>query len=802
MKLPLIASLAVVVIACLIACMPVISQSTTSSSSSSSSSSGVSSTTIATLTGTTASSTGGTGGTGSTATQSTQSTGSSSTQTESSSTGSSTGGVETCVISIDGNSCETTPLTYSSPPLTTSYGALIGDDEDSLKANPHGPTLLEDNILRDKITHFDHERIPERVVHARGSAAHGYFESYGSISNITIADVFETTNRTPVFVRFSTVAGGAGSIDLPRDVRGFATRFYTNEGNWDLVGNSIPVFFIQDAMKFPDLVHAVKMEPDRGFPQAATAHHNFWDFISLMPESIHMIMWAMSDRGIPRSFRNIEGFGVNTFTFYNASQHFVFVKFHWKPSQGVQSVLWDEAVKINGADPDFHRRDLWQAIEDGNTTGIFPEFELGVQIITQEQAALLEFDVLDATKLVPEEIVPVTPIGKMVLNRNPDNFFDETEEVAFHPGNLPPGIGASNDPLLQGRLFSYIDTQITRLGGPNFNDIPINRPQCPFRNFQRDGFSKHKNDPGRINYSPNSAGVPSVTDNRNKLFGVLRYEAGYTVRARATSFADHYTQARLFYQSQTTIEQGHIVSALIIELSQVEVVAIRERMIGHLLVVNQDLASRVAVGLGIDVNSVTPATPLSQPHEVTANETSPSLSILKQATNDSISGRSIGVIVDSNTDTSLLNSLRAAVLAAGAQFTVLSRTFFITTGSNNGTNSTNSTTGGNSTSGSISVDALYSAKPSVLFDSVAVLLTSNDTNSLIRDSALVEWVSTAFNHLKIIGYVNGTEALLTRAGITELDEGVVNLANGADYFIQSAQQTKIWDRESSVRILP
>ena len=482
--------------------------------------------------------------------------------------------------------------------LTTNQGVVVADNQNSLKANLRGPTLLEDFILREKITHFDHERIPERIVHARGSGAHGYFELTQSLSQYTKADFLQRPGeKTPVFVRISTVAGGAGSGDLARDVRGFATKFYTKEGNFDLVGNNIPVFFIQDAIKFPDLIHSVKMEPDRGFPQAASAHDTFWDFVSLMPESMHMIMWAMSDRAIPRSLRMIEGFGVNTFRLVDANGKSTFVKFHWRPKLGMQSVLWDEAVKINGADPDFHRRDLWEAIDSGD----FPEWEFGLQLFDEKQAASFDFDVLDATKLIPEEIVPLKIVGRMVLDRNPDNFFAETEQIAFCPANVVPGIDFSNDPLLQGRLFSYLDTQLIRLGGPNFNEIPVNQPKCPWANLQRDGHMRMRVAKGRIAYEPNTLAPEAPrADPKNGFAGLTRPENGDTMRIRPESFADHYTQARLFFLSQTKPEQNHIVAALVFELSKVETAEIRERVVGQLIHVDEGMAKRVAAGLRLE----------------------------------------------------------------------------------------------------------------------------------------------------------------------------------------------------------
>src|SRR5512141_1372476 len=484
------------------------------------------------------------------------------------------------------------------PAFTTNQGVALSDNQNSLRANPRGPTLLEDFILRDKITHFDHERIPERIVHARGTGAHGFFELTASLEQYTTATILtEVGEKTPVFTRISTVAGGAGSVDTPRDVRGFAVKFYTKEGNWDLVGNNVPVFFIQDAIKFPDLVHAVKMEPDRGFPQSATAHDTFWDFISLTPESMHMVMWVMSDRTIPRSLRMIEGFGVHSFRLINDEGESTFVKFHWRPKLGLQSTLWDEAVKISGADQDFHRRDMFEAIEAGE----FPEWEFAVQLFTQEDADKFPFDHLDATKLIPEELVPLQVIGRMVLDRWPDNFFAETEQVAYCPGNVVPGIDFSNDPLLQGRLFSYLDTQLSRLGSPNFQQIPINAPKCPFSNQQRDGHMQLMHPIGRVAYEPNSLSDDSPRESpANSFRSAAVTETGEKGRIRAGSFADHYSQARQFYLSQSAYEQAHIASALVFELSKVEHVHIREAIVAHLRHIEEDLAQRVAAGLAFD----------------------------------------------------------------------------------------------------------------------------------------------------------------------------------------------------------
>ncbi|HYH93865.1 MAG TPA: catalase [Candidatus Saccharimonadales bacterium] len=494
--------------------------------------------------------------------------------------------------------------------LATNQGLLINDDQNTLKAGDRGPSLIEDFHFREKITHFDHERIPERVVHARGSAAHGFFRVYESLEDITRAGFLtDPARRTPVFVRFSTVVGSRGSTDLARDVRGFAVKFYTDEGNFDLVGNNMPVFFIQDALKFPDLIHAVKPEPHNEIPQAASAHDTFWDFISLMPESTHMIMWLMSDRAIPRSYRMMEGFGVHTFRLVDAAGVSRFVKFHWKPLLGLHSVAWDEAQKISGKDPDFHRRDLWEAIE----RGAFPEYELGLQIVEEKDEFAFGFDLLDPTKIIPEELVPVRRVGKLTLDRNPDNFFAETEQAAFHIGHVVPGIDFSNDPLLQGRLFSYTDTQLLRLGGPNFHEIPINRPIAPNANHQRDGFHRQAIDPGRVSYQPNSLGDDEPRQANEAAGGYVTYPepvAGTKVRARGASFFDHYSQARMFYRSQSKPEQQHLIKAFRFELGRVTTPAVRERMVMHLTQVDATLATLVAKGLGIEL----PADPVPPPN--------------------------------------------------------------------------------------------------------------------------------------------------------------------------------------------
>jgi catalase len=537
------------------------------------------------------------------------------------------------------------------PALTTNQGVPISDNQNSLKSNHRGPTLLEDFILREKIMHFDHERIPERIVHARGTGVHGFFELTASLKQFTTARILsEVGERTPVFTRFSTVAGGAGSVDTPRDVRGFAVKFYTKEGNWDLVGNNIPVFFIQDAIKFPDLIHAVKMEPDRGFPQSATAHDTFWDFISLTPESMHMVMWIMSDRTIPRSLRMMEGFGVHSFRLINDAGESTFVKFHWRPKLGLQSTAWDEAVKISGADPDYHRRDMYGAIAAGN----FPEWEFGVQLFTQEEADKFPFDHLDATKLIPEELVPLKVIGRMVLDRWPKNFFAETEQVAFCPAHIVPGIDFSNDPLLQGRLFSYEDTQLSRLGSPNFHQIPINMPKSSSNNQQRDGHMQMMQPAGRVAYEPNSLSNDSPCE--TPVYGFRSAavtETGVKGRIRAESFADHYSQARLFYRSQTGCEQAHIASALVFELSKVEHVHIRKAMVAHLRHIEEDLASQVAEGLRLDEMPDAPA--IAAP--VREMRPSPALQIIGNM-KDTLLGRMVGILVADGSDGAAIKAIQ------------------------------------------------------------------------------------------------------------------------------------------------
>ena len=662
------------------------------------------------------------------------------------------------------------------PALTTNQGLALSDNQNSLRGNPRGPTLLEDFILREKITHFDHERIPERIVHARATGAHGFFELTASLRQYTTARILTAVGeKTPVFARLSTVAGGAGSVDTPRDIRGFAVKFYTKEGNWDLVGNNIPVFFIQDAIKFPDLVHAVKMEPDRGFPQSATAHDTFWDFISLTPESMHTVMWIMSDRTIPRSLRMIEGFGVHSFRLINGKGESTFVKFHWRPKLGLQSTIWDEAVKIAGADQDFHRRDMFEAIAAGN----FPEWEFSVQLFTQEQADGFPFDHLDATKLIPEELVPLQMIGRMLLDRWPNNFFAETEQVAFCPSHVVPGIDFSNDPLLQGRLFSYLDTQLSRLGSPNFHQIPVNAPKCPFANHQRDGHMQMAQPSGRVAYEPSSLSEDSPRETQAKGFhSVAAAEAGAKGRIRAQSFADHYSQARQFYVSQSAYEQAHIASALVFELSKVGHVHVRERMVGHLRHIDADLAGRIAAGLGFDKMPDAPeaAAPVQE------TEPSPALQIIAKM-KDTLVGRAIGILIADGSDGAAIKRIRQAATDAGARVKIIAPKV-----------------GGArlADDSMLAADGQLAGTPSVLFDAVAVILSATGARALSMDGAAIDFVRDAFGHLKAIAVDEGGKMLLKIANVGQ-DAGVVG-AGDTEKFIVAAK-TRQWGREKSVRTL-
>ncbi|MGV3698263.1 catalase [Flavobacterium sp.] len=687
--------------------------------------------------------------------------------------------------------------------LTTNQGVKINDNNNSLKAGERGPSLLEDFILREKITHFDHERIPERIVHARGSAAHGFFELYKPLGQYTKAGFLnDTSTTTPVFVRFSTVAGSKGSTDLARDVRGFSVKFYTQEGIYDLVGNNMPVFFIQDAMKFPDLVHAVKPEPHNEIPQAASAHDTFWDFISLMPESMHMIMWAMSDRAIPRSLRMMEGFGVHTFRFINKDNESHFVKFHWKPKLGTHAVVWDEAQKISGKNSDFHKQDLWEAIENGN----FPEWELGVQIIPEADEHKYQFDLLDPTKLVPEELVPVTLIGRMVLNKNPDNFFTETEQVAFHPGHVVPGIDFTNDPLLQGRLFSYTDTQLSRLGSPNFHEIPINRSIAPTHNNQRDGHMRQEVAKGRVSYHPNSLGGGCPFQAKMEEGGFTSFNEridAHKVRGRSESFADHFSQATLFFNSQTPVEQGHIIKALRFELGKVETEAIRTRVLGLLSQIDSKLAAKVAEGLGMDVPK-SPEKPIN--HGVgadagTENESktgiqpeiaaSDALSMLKNKTiSKTIATRRVAFLCADGVNNASVTNMKAALEKAGAAVKIIAPRL--------GTIKTEEGT-------DLAVDQSYLIAASVLFDATFVP-AGKGVAALKENQDVAEFINDAFKHCKFIAADGeGAEVLSGTNAAKEgkpADRGVLfsNASDSkfAESFVDAMGNHRFWEREEKI----
>ena len=690
--------------------------------------------------------------------------------------------------------------------LTSNTGLRINDDQNSLKAGERGATLLEDFLLREKITHFDHERIPERIVHARGSAAHGYFELTESLEKHTKAKFLQTPGkRTPVFVRFSTVAGSRGSSDLARDVRGFSVKFYTEEGNYDLVGNNIPVFFIQDAIKFPDLIHAVKPEPHHEMPQAASAHDTFWDFVSLMPESMHMIMWAMSDRALPRSLRMMEGFGVHTFRLVNENNESVFVKFHWKPVLGVHSVAWDEAQKISGKDSDFHRRDLWEAIDSGS----FPEWNFGVQIVAEEDEHKFDFDLLDPTKLIPEELVPVQIIGKMVLNRNPDNFFAETEQVAFHPGHIVSGIDFSNDPLLQGRLFSYTDTQLSRLGGPNFQEIPINRPISPVHNNQRDGHMRQTINAGKSSYHPNTTGNGCPFQAKAAEGGFVSYNEridARKVRARSKSFFDHFSQATLFYNSQSEFEKNHIIDALRFELGKLETEAIRVRVVGMLTQIDKTLAAKVAKGLGIEAPS-SPEQPMNlsipadgnpddfQPTAVKSSlKRSEALSMANTA-KDSIKTRKIAILAADGVDELSLSAMQEALEGAGAKTKIVAPFLGFIAGA-----------GGKS----IKADESFFTTASVLFDAVYVP-DGLHASALQGEPDAIHFINEAYKHCKAIAadgagvkFLNATAAG-TKINI-QSDTEKSNTANGVVIngspkdFINAIAQHRFWEREKPGKV--
>ena len=646
--------------------------------------------------------------------------------------------------------------------LTTNQGVRVSDNQHSLKAGLRGPALLKDFILREKITHFDHERIPERIVHARGSAAHGYFECYDALTDLTAASLFaEKGKRTPVFVRFSTVAGERGSKDTARDVRGFAVKFYTDEGNWDLVGNNMPVFFIQDAMKFPDLVHAVKPEPHHGMPQAASAHDTFWDFVSLMPESTHMLMWVMSDRAIPRSYRMMQGFGVHTFRFVNAQGESRLVKFHWNPVLGTHSQVWDEAVKVSGADPDFHRRDLWEAIDAGHG----PEWELGVQVFTDEEAANFSFDVLDATKIVPEELVPIRPIGRMVLDRNPDNFFAETEQVAFCAAHIVPGLDFTNDPLLAGRIHSYVDTQISRLGGPNFHELPINAPLAPVHNNQRDGMHRQAIHRGRVAYEPNSlAGGCPFQAGMDGFVSFPERETGDELRGHPEKFAEHYNQATLFYQSQTEWEQHHIANAFAFELSKVTVPAIRQRMVASLRNVSDDLAQAVADQLGMDPLPDPLPRAIPQPPEPEV-ETSPTLSLTARPGDGGVATRKVAIMVAQGVDAQAVTDVAQALIQAGVVVRLVGQRIGPLQAEDGG---------------ALDADASLDNHPSGVFDGAVVPGGAAAVTRLQGDGRALEFLRDAFRHGKTLLALGQGAQVLASAGIApDENDGGLLMGGGA-----------------------
>ncbi len=667
-----------------------------------------------------------------------------------------TGARATAGVNAAGGELPRVRADASTQPLTTNHGVPVADNQSSLKAGLRGPALLKDFILREKITHFDHERIPERIVHARGSAAHGYFECYEAMSELTSASLFaEAGKRTPVFVRFSTVAGERGSKDTARDARGFAVKFYTDQGNWDLVGNNIPVFFIQDAMKFPDLVHAVKPEPHHGMPQAASAHDTFWDFVSLMPESAHMLLWVMSDRGIPRSYRMMQGFGVHTYRFVNAEGESKLVKFHWNPKLGTHAHAWDEAVKISGADPDYHRRDLWESIESGH----YPEWELGVQVFTEEEAEQFSFDVLDSTKLIPEELVPVTPIGRLVLNRNPDNFFAETEQVAFCVAHIVPGIDFTNDPLLAGRIHSYVDTQLSRLGGPNFHELPINAPLAPVHNNQRDGMHRQAIHRGRVAYEPNSlAGGCPFQAGAAGFVSFPEPLEGRELRGKPEKFAEHYNQATLFYESQAPQEKKHIADAFRFELSKVTVPAIRVRTIAMLRNVSNELALAVADGLGLQLPEPMPKA-LAEPPTPEV-QTSPSLSLLARPGDGGIATRKVAVLVAPGIDAASVKFVADALIAQGAVPRLVGPRV-----------------GGFEADGGsmLDADASFVNHPSALFDAVVVPDGRAAIETLAGNGHALEFMRDQFRHCKTMLALGAGRALLEKASIPTvgIDKGLL-----------------------------
>ena len=697
--------------------------------------------------------------------------------------------------------------------MTTDQGVRINHTDDSLKAGSRGPTLMEDFHFREKMTHFDHESMPERVVHARGSGAHGYFQPYDdSLKEFTKAKFLTDPNtKTPVFVRFSTVVGSRGSADTVRDVRGFATKFFTEDGNYDLVGNNMPVFFIQDANKFADLVHAIKPMPDSEIPQASAAHDTFWDFASLMPEINHMIMWVLSDRAIPRSFRMMDGFGVHTFRFVNDAGKGTFVKFHWRSKLGVHSLVWDEAQKLAGKDPDWLRRDLWEAIEMGE----YPEFELSVQLVPEEDEFKYDFDLLDATKIIPEELVPLKPVGLMTLNRNPDNFYAETEQVAFHPGNLVPGIDVTNDPLLQGRLFSYIDTQINRFSSANFAELPINRPVVPVHNHQGAGFMRQTINKGKVNYWPNSLGGGCPMMAPENMGGYVHYTEkveGHKIRARSESFNDHYSQATLFWNSMSEVEQKHIVDAAHFELGKVESKEIRQRMVGHFSKIDMNLAKMVAAGIGVEVpqNFDQKSTGNYEDNEATKKmkkgksvKDSPSVSMERREKVESVKSRKVAILIEDGFDYNELMQVKKALEDAGAHAKIISKYLGKRTASNGEM---------------IEADKHHVATASIMYDAVYIPDGKKSIQSLMLEGDALHFINEAFKHHKTIATSGDGIALLHKTSISgfvyaepvsrEVKEhkGVVTAGNDADadefiqIFIQAIKKHRHWNREEKMMV--
>lgn len=668
--------------------------------------------------------------------------------------------------------------------LTTNQGVKIADNENSLRAGIRGSTLLEDFILREKITHFDHERIPERIVHARGVGAHGYFQAYEGNERFTKAGFLtDPSIQTPIFVRFSTVQGPRGSADTVRDIRGFAIKFYTQEGNFDLVGNNAPVFFVQDGIKFPDFVHAVKPEPDTEMPTGATAHDTFWDFVSLVPESAHAVIWAMSDRAIPRNLRSIQGFGVHTFRLINAQGKSHFVKFHWTPKQGLSALVWDEAQKLAGKDPDFHRRDLYEAIENG----VYPEWELGVQIVEEEDEMNFDFDLLDPTKIIPEELVPVTPIGRFVLNRNVDNFFAETEQVAFCPGHIVPGIDFTNDPLLQARLFSYTDTQLSRLGGPNFHQIPINKPICPFHNNQRDGIHQHTIHKGQAAYQPNSIDNdwPAETPPAASNGGFESYPeniSGHKLRQRSETFSDHFSQPRLYYKSLAPHEQKHVVDAYTFELSKVQRKHIRERQVQQILAnIDLDLARQVGANLGIEVPDLT------LDYKKTAVEKSAKLSFLAFPPED-IQGRKVAVLIHNLVKSDELEVMKNWAIKEGVTLHLLAPSLAPVKDHQDKI---------------ITADGMQMAEPSIAYDAV-IIPDGDNLNAVMQDGVTRHYLLEAYKHLKPIAFLGNKSDLLEPLGLVA-DEGTLvedEFQQIAEKFKNLIMAHRVWSREQIAAHVP